>query len=1183
MKQEVVWAQNIGKDDIPLVGGKGANLGEMIQIGLPVPPAFVVSAPAFHEFLRDAGVAAKLFPQLAKLDVEDPKALRDAAEVAKEMVLKAKMPAKLDQQVREAYRSLAKAEGGKEPLVAVRSSATAEDLPEASFAGQQETFLNIRGEDMLLEHVQKCWASLYTPRAIYYRVKHSFPHDKVAIAVVVQIMVDAAKAGVMFTKHPSTGADISVIEAAWGLGEGVVSGHVTPDTYEVGPDGKPVNVRVAQKDTMYVRGKNDRTVVEPVVGAKKTQRVVSDEELKQLHNLGRGIEKHYGTPQDIEWAIDQNGRLNVLQARPITTLKPKGAGQPQGQAQGQAQAQGGGGKSILSGLGASPGIAVGKVALVDDIEHLEKCGVGDILVTQMTTPDMVPAMKRAAAIVTDEGGMTCFAGEVEVVTDRGLVPFEQLYELAAREPLRALSVDPTTLQTEWRPIVRVMAREADTIEVAVSQTGAATPNTLRLTPTHKMLTFEDAALVERPMEHLLARGDMVTTVDQVPATQTGSAWPVPPYLAGAIFTDGHWRLPGRKGAVEFIQRETPEKAAFIARVKRDYETTFGGEMGARTVRSDSVIRGERVQSAALHLYDQRRAPAEALQTLWQELHTRVLASRPHDLLDFLAGVADGDGTFNARVGTRLQIYCGDPWLSRAIVLACLRLGIQPSVAANRGCDNIQIAEGLDLILARTQRIRAKAAPKLNGTKLLAARQILGDRAGEVDRSGRLRPYAEKNLLVDARKLERYLPQLADVELKEKLERVVSSALRNKRAVQTAEPAPARVYNIEVEAHHNYVVMTRQLTPVLVANCHAAIVSRELGVPAVVGTKEATKKLKDGMLITVDGEKGTIVEGGAKTQATQTEKGELHRPMPKVSAFKPLTATQVKVNISMPEAIDRALATEPDGVGLLRIEHIVLGLGKHPLTFIRGGKEQEYVDYLVKSIKVVAEPMYPRSVWVRTLDAPTDEFRAMEGGQDEPHEHNPMLGWRGIRRGIEQPELLRAEFKAIRKLLDDGVTNVGIMLPLVQHPSEIRQAKAIARECGIEPHRDCEFGIMIEIPAAALIIDDLLDEGLDFVSFGTNDLTQYTLAVDRNNENVARLYSEFHPAIGKLIEMSIKACRARGVQTSICGQAGSNPKFVEKLIGWGITSVSANIDALSRVRETIARTEQKMLLDKARGG
>ncbi|HEX2022854.1 MAG TPA: phosphoenolpyruvate synthase [Candidatus Thermoplasmatota archaeon] len=766
-RNEVVWAQNIGKSDIPLVGGKGANLGEMIGIGLPVPPAFVVSAPAFHRFITESGIATKIFEELAKVDVEDPKALREASDRAREAVLRTKMPEPLDKQIREAYRSLAKSEGVKEPLVAVRSSATAEDLPEASFAGQQDTYLNVRGEDALLEHIQKCWASLYTPRAIYYRAKHRFPHDKVAIAVVVQVMVDAAKAGVLFTKHPTSGADVTLIEAAWGLGEGVVSGHVTPDHYEMDGAGKVAGVNVATKETMYVRGKHDRTVVEPVPANKKSQRVVTDEELKQLFGLGRTVERHYGTPQDIEWAIAQDGRLHVLQARPITTIqktKPAASGNP--------GAGSGAEKTILSGLGASPGRAVGKVAIVASAEELDKCRAGDILVTQMTTPDMVPAMRRAAAIVTDEGGMTC---------------------------------------------------------------------------------------------------------------------------------------------------------------------------------------------------------------------------------------------------------------------------------------------------------------------------------------------------------------------------------------------------------------------------HAAIVSRELGVPAVVGTKAATRTLKDGQTITVDGEKGHVMEGGqAPAPAQANAQGGVARAMPQLTGAKPLTATQVKVNISMPEAIDRAMAVDPDGVGLLRIEHIVLGLGKHPLSFVRGGKEKEYVDYLVKSIKAVVEPMYPRTVWIRTLDAPTDEFRAMEGGGDEPHEHNPMLGWRGIRRGLEQQDLLSAEFKAIRRLVDDGFTNLGVMLPLVQRPEEIREAKRLLRAAGVEPHKDCEFGVMVEIPAAALIIDQLLDEGLDFVSFGTNDLTQYTLAVDRNNENVAKLYDEFHPAVGKLIQMTIEACRPRGVQTSICGQAGSNPKFVEKLVAWGITSVSANIDAVPRVRETVARAERRMLLDKARG-
>jgi pyruvate,water dikinase len=285
---------------------------------------------------------------------------------------------------------------------------------------------------------------------------------------------------------------------------------------------------------------------------------------------------------------------------------------------------------------------------------------------------------------------------------------------------------------------------------------------------------------------------------------------------------------------------------------------------------------------------------------------------------------------------------------------------------------------------------------------------------------------------------------------------------------------------------------------------------------------------------------------------------------------------------MPEATERAVATQADGVGLLRIEHIVLGLGEHPLELLDGGREDEYVDYLVDNIRTVAQAFHPRPVWMRTLDAPTDEFRGMPGGDREPNEANPMLGWRGIRRGLEQPVLLEAEFKALKRLHEEGSDNVGIMLPLVQDPREIREAKAIARSVGLDPDGpSLDFGIMIEIPASALIIDELLDEGLDFVSFGTNDLTQYTLAVDRNNENVAGLFDEFHPAVGRLIEMVIKACRARGVSTSICGQAGSDPKFVEKLIHWGITSVSANIDAVAEVRRTVARVEQRMVLDSVR--
>jgi len=356
-------------------------------------------------------------------------------------------------------------------------------------------------------------------------------------------------------------------------------------------------------------------------------------------------------------------------------------------------------------------------------------------------------------------------------------------------------------------------------------------------------------------------------------------------------------------------------------------------------------------------------------------------------------------------------------------------------------------------------------------------------------------------------------------------------------------------------------------------CHAAIVSRELGVPAVVGTKNATKVLKDGMIVTVDGDKGLVYSGALRVEKKEVEEKVALAP-------QIITATEVKVNISIPDAAEKVAKTGADGVGLFRIEHMILGLEKHPMKYIRDGEIEEYVDVLYKEMKKVLKAFYPKPVWIRTLDAPTDEFRAMEGGENEPIEANPMLGFRGIRRDLVEDIHFRAELRAIKKLIEEGYTNVGIMLPLITSVEEVRKAKQIALEEGL-PLSKIEFGIMVETPAAALIIEDIVKEGIDFISLGTNDLTQYTLAVDRNNENVAYLYDETHPAVMKLIERTIKICKENGVKTSICGQAGSYPHVVEKLVEIGIDSVSANPDAVQMIRETIARVEKKLMLEKLR--
>ncbi|HOT07134.1 MAG: Phosphoenolpyruvate synthase [Methanosaeta sp. PtaB.Bin039] len=751
----VVWLEEVGKEDIPVVGGKGASLGEMIGIGVPVPGGFAVTAQAFRDFIERAGIAQQLFASL-NVNVSNQESLLKAEAQAKKLIMEAKVPHDIEEAIKSRYNELCEREG-EQVFVAVRSSATAEDLPDASFAGQQETYLNMRGADAVFDAVRKCWASLYGARAIFYRVEQGFDHEKVNLSAIVQIMVDSEKSGVMFSSQPSTGQPVVVIEAAWGLGETVVSGSVSPDNYEVDRSSrKIVNRYIASKEIMTVRDRTTgETVTIPVPADKKEAVVLTDSEILDLARYAEVLEKHYGMPQDIEFGV-QGGKIYILQSRPITTIAS-------GQKKGEPASSG---KILISGLGASPGVATGEVRLISSSRDLDKIKQGDIMVTVMTMPDMVPGMRRAGAIVTDEGGMAC---------------------------------------------------------------------------------------------------------------------------------------------------------------------------------------------------------------------------------------------------------------------------------------------------------------------------------------------------------------------------------------------------------------------------HAAIVSRELGCPAVVGSKKATKVLKEGMLVTVDGTKGQVYEGRVVTEAA---KASAAPTAGMAVSYKPITATEVKVNISEPSRAQAAAATLADGVGLLRIEHMILEMGKTPNYYIQNGLSEQYVDDLVKNIKVVADAFFPRPVWVRTLDAPTDEFRAMQGGEGEPHEHNPMLGWRGIRRDLTETDHFRLEVSAFKKLHQMGLTNVGIMLPLVQHFSELRRAKEIMVQEGLDLEK-IDVGIMVETPAAALTIDEFIDEGLDFVSFGTNDLTQYTLAVDRNNENVAPLFTELHPAVIKLIEYVVERCRDAGVVTSICGQAGSYPEMAKRLVEIGISSISANIDAVAVVRETVARSELRMMLESLR--
>jgi pyruvate,water dikinase len=399
-QKAVVWFNEVTKKDIPLVGGKGANLGEMTNAGIPVPPGFIITAAAYFDFIEKAGLGAKIRGLLNPVDIHDSRQLQEVAVEVQKVIENATMPPETAKAIEEAYVKMGRG------LVAVRSSATAEDLPEASFAGQQATFLNIQGEKEVVKAVQDCWASLFGARAIFYRQEQGFDHFKVGIAVPVQRMVQSESSGVMFTVEPSTNDKEKItVEAVLGLGEMIVSGDVTPDHYTVSKnDTKILGKEIKKQEWKLVKkagahGKADNIKID-LTPEEQARQKITDDIILQLARIGKTLEEHYDFPQDVEWAIEK-GQLYIVQTRPITTTEKVKFTTHDIDA-----------PVLVSGAAASPGVASGPVKIVPDPSQIDKVLEGDVLVAEMTTPDFVPAMKRAAGIVTDRGGRTAHAAIV---------------------------------------------------------------------------------------------------------------------------------------------------------------------------------------------------------------------------------------------------------------------------------------------------------------------------------------------------------------------------------------------------------------------------------------------------------------------------------------------------------------------------------------------------------------------------------------------------------------------------------------------------------------------------------------------------------------------------------------------------------------------------------------------------
>ncbi len=1193
---DILWFKEIGKNSLNLVGGKGLNLGLMYAKSFPVPPGFVVTTEAYEKFLKETGIEEEVYSILDDLDIEDSDALHNAAEKVQNLILNTEMHGSIKAEITEAYDNLnididvfRKASkqaldiikaGREKSFVAIRSSATAEDAGDFSFAGQQASFLNVKGEDEVVKAVQKCWASLFTSRAIYYRIKNNFEHRKVLIAVVVQKMVNSEKSGVVFTKNPSTGENEIIIEAVYGLGETIVSGSVTPDHYVVDPETMQIKEKKIEKQSFkLIRESNLGKNLKKNLGEEGSQQKLTNAEIIKLADICKEIEEYYRKPQDIEFAVE-SGRIYIVQSRPVTTIGKKiekeGIGEEKNIEEREEEI-------LLEGFGASPHTGFGKVKIIHGADELNKIEQGDILVTEMTNPDYVIAMKKASGIITDAGGSTCFSGDAKVLTNLGFMDIERAYALIQENnDLVILAYDTGKRVPVWRRVINAWKRKSDAIRISVSQTGRIEHNYIDVTPEHKFFTFDKLNLIKKEINKIINDDECLCLIDKIPYTGLEANKIKLAYLCGALFTDGYIKIDyhhtgnPRRGHVVFTQKETEAKKDFIETINNYYEDCFGFEFTSRTKETKTIIRGREVNGAATDFTSTRLEPALTLNNIYRNIDKWLFTLDNVSVLSFLAGIIDGDGSF---YNNRINIYNDDEKLLQGIMLACLKLGIFPQVTKNRGIYNIQILEGIEEILQYTKRVKGEVKIKVNGNKLFAAKQIFYDIIDEINWNGKVKSYVINNLLIDSRKIkERILPLAKQ---KEEVLGMLNSNLRMQRIKKICDLGKTCVYNLEIESDnemdHNFVVFTKKYTPLLVSNCHAAIVSRELEVACVVGTEKATKILHNGQEVTVDGINGKVYSGIIKIK--EPSDSLLEKASERNEDYD--TVTKVKVNLDMPDLAKEAAETNADGIGLLRAEFLLSRTKEHPAWMIRNGKKEQLINELVTGIREIVKYFKGKPVWYRTSDMRTDEYRNLYGGEEEPKEDNPMMGWHGIRRSLDDIEFLRTEFEAIKKIHDEGFTNIGVMLPMVISVDEVRKAKELMNEVGLEPLEEIEFGVMVETPAAVEIIDEICKEGIDFISFGSNDLTQLTLGLDRNNAKLQHLWNEMHPAVLKGIAHVIKVCRENNVETSICGQAGSNNEMVEFLVKKGIDSISANIDAVTKIKRKVWEVEKRLLLSVAR--
>ncbi len=1113
----------------------------------------------------------------------------------------------------------------------LRRKVTDADIPEAELEIVVERFKQIvkekTGADFPADPRAQLWGAIRAVfeswgnhRAIVYRKMHDIP-ESWGTACNVQAMVfgnlgDTSATGVAFTRDPSTGE--RALYGEWlpnAQGEDVVAGIRTPMPLLLASK--------APDDALEKR---------------------MPEAFQKLVEIGNKLEKHFRDIQDLEFTI-QDGKLYMLQCRSAKrTTKAAVRAAVEMKKEGLITKEealmrvdassldqllhptldpSAPKKLLARGLSASPGAAQGKIVFsADEAERRAGQGEAVILVRVETSPEDIHGMKAARGILTARGGMTCVAGETRVLTDAGMLTAEEAFgRLEHGAALRILSFDSRTMRPVWRNIIAAGKKPGEAITVSVSQTGRVDENLLRMTADHKMFTLEERKLVKKPLADLLASEGFVTVVTDLPPLVATSTQTALAYTAGAILSDAYVMLKPPQGSVTFIQKPALEKADFIAAVEASFEQAFGVPFSdVREREPSSVLRGREIQGSVEDRMCFRRGPAERLEEIQDDIASWVLTLDRTSLLHFLAGYVDGDGSYAeepSAVRLQITILAAKPGNLAGVALACLRLGIVPQITMNRDAYDLQIAEGVDEIVAYTNRVRPEVPPRGTTARCLAVRGLFSDIVEDVNFMGRIREGLKRNIMYGSDKIARDVLPLCPPHARRDLEAVLGAPIRSYRVKQVGEAERTTVYNFEVDATDEidkcFVVFSSRLTPVLVSNSHAAVVARGMGKPCVAGCSALSISygeqtvtitqyddegrnseqvtLKKGDMITLDGGAGHVYLGALPTvsAALTGEFGELMGWADEVRTMR------VRANADTPLDARTARAFGAEGIGLCRTEHMffeeerIRAVREMILADDHEAREKALAKLLPEQKRDFVEifrEMKGLPVTIRLLDPPLHEFLPQEKKQIEElskllnvsvarleqrikdlHEFNPMLGHRGCRLAITYPEIYAMQVRAILEAAAD-VTEEGssvipeIMIPLAMTREELVRMRGIVDKVASQvfasrPRVPFAFGTMIELPRAAVRANELA-EVADFFSFGTNDLTQCTMGLSRDDAG------KFLPAyvesgilakdpfvtidvdgVGALVKLAVERGRAtkKNLKLGVCGEHGGDPDSI----------------------------------------